>query len=80
MQSPRSEELAKANQHVQGTEDDDYADHDYAENEEPDDEVAAPAASPVMNIITSPRNDVQRFAHDGLVTFSTSHVDFIQVI
>ena len=88
MQSPRSEELGEANQHVQGEEDDDCADDDYAENEncdeEPDDEanqqVAAPAASPTMNITTSPRNDVQHFSHDALVIFSTSHANFVHVI
>ena len=82
MQSPRSEELGEANQHVQGEEDDDYVENENYD-EEPDDEanqqVAASAASPA-NITTSPRNDVQHFSHDALVIFSTSHANFVHVI
>ena len=78
MQSPRYEEVGEANQHVQG-EEDEYAEEDnYDEepNNEANQQATTPAASPAMNI-TSPRNDGQRFSHDALVIFSTSHADFI---
>ena len=64
-------------------EEDNYSEDDN-HDEEPDDQanqqVAAPLASSAMNIIATPRNDVQQFSKDALVIFSISHANFVLVI
>jgi hypothetical protein len=47
-------------------------------HDEANQQAATPTASLAMNIITSP--NIQRFSHDALVIFSTSHTNFILVI
>jgi hypothetical protein len=61
---------------VQGEEDDEYAEDDNCDDEledEANQQAAALAASPAMNITPSP--NVQRSSKAALVIFSTSHAN-----